>query len=68
MLLNLADLDTNQTLNCDVCIVGAGVAGQTLAMSLVEKGIDVLLCESGKRDFDSKIQSLAEGKNIGETY
>ena len=68
MLINLADLDSDKTFDCDVCIVGAGVAGQTLAMSLVEKGIDVLLCESGKRDFDPEIQTLAEGRNIGETY
>ena len=68
MLINLPDLDTEQTLICDVCIVGAGVAGQTLAMNLVSKGLDVLLCESGKRDFDADIQSLAEGRNIGETY
>lgn len=68
MLIDLPDLDSDQTLICDVCIVGAGVAGQTLAMSLVEKGLDVLLCESGKRDFDPDIQKLAEGRNIGETY
>ncbi len=68
MLIDLPDLDSDQTLICDVCIVGAGVAGQTLAMSLVAKGLDVLLCESGKRDFDPDIQKLAEGRNIGETY
>ena len=68
MLINLSDLEADQTLNCDVCIVGAGVAGQTLAMTLVEKGVDVLLCESGGRDFNSEIQALAEGRNIGETY
>lgn len=55
-------------MQCDVCIVGAGVAGQTLAMSLASKGIDVLICESGDRDFDSKIQTLAQGQNIGEAY
>lgn len=68
MIIDFADIADDQPLTCDVCIIGGGVAGQTLAMSLADKGIDVLLCESGKRDFDSKIQTLAEGKNIGETY
>jgi len=61
MLFNLRDLDSDKTMQCDICIVGAGVAGQTLAMSLAARGIDVLLCESGKHDFDPDIQTLAEG-------
>jgi choline dehydrogenase-like flavoprotein len=68
VLINSKDLENGHCLDCNVCIVGAGVAGQTLAMSLARNGIDVLLCESGKRDFDPETQKLARGQNSGETY
>ena len=68
VIIEFADLADNHELSCDICIVGAGVAGQTLAMALAEKGVDVLLCESGKRDFDPAIQTLAQGHNVGEPY
>ena len=52
----------------DIAIIGAGVAGQTLALKLLEHGCDVLLIEAGGRDFDKRAQSLADGRNIGEAY
>ena len=48
-------------LSCDVCVVGAGAAGQTLARRLAARGIDVLLIESGLTDFDEAHQDLAHG-------
>ncbi|HAN31933.1 MAG TPA: GMC family oxidoreductase [Myxococcales bacterium] len=46
----------NQTLRCDVCIVGSGAGGSVLAAELTAKGLDVVMLEAGgyftKADFD----------------
>ena len=49
------NIEHSQDLECDVCIVGSGVGGATLA-GLVEQGLDVIVLESGqhrwRKDFD----------------
>jgi choline dehydrogenase-like flavoprotein len=53
MEINLAQLDSSsiQTnpLRAEICIIGAGIAGLTLAHKLVQLGHDVLLLEAGGR-------------------
>ena len=68
MIIDLSKTENKTSLKAKVCIIGAGVAGQTVASRLADLNIDVLLLESGGRDFQPKTQALAEGKNIGETY
>lgn len=67
----------NQTLRSDtvekvieseICIVGAGAAGITLALKLSELGRSVLLLESGGFDYDGDTQALNDGQNIGQEY
>ena len=57
-----------ETLNADTCIIGAGVAGQTLAMRLKRGGQRVLLIESGGLEFKSSTQKLSDGDVSGEPY
>ena len=52
----------------DVCVIGAGVAGQTVARRLAANGRSVLVAESGGLDFDREVQSLAAGPNVGFEY
>lgn len=52
----------------DVCIVGSGPAGITLALSLEKLGKSVCLLEGGSEDFTEDSQALYKGKNIGDTY
>lgn len=52
----------------DVCIVGAGVAGQTLAMRLTELGRKTILVESGGLEYSSETQALSDGDVSGEPY
>lgn len=51
-----------------VCVVGAGVAGQTVARRLAAHGKPVLLVESGGIDFNHAVQMLAAGPNLGRDY
>ncbi|MBV9174152.1 MAG: GMC family oxidoreductase [Chloroflexi bacterium] len=50
------------TLETDVCIVGAGAAGCTLARELAGQDFKVFLIESGGIRYDGRIQALAKGE------
>ena len=52
----------------DVCIIGAGAAGITLARRLVQRGHTVSLLESGGLDFEQETQDLYRGANVGMPY
>lgn len=68
MLVDLAKTDHCPEFNADVCIVGAGAAGISLARQLMQAGKRVLLLESGGLDFENETQSLYEGDNVGMPY
>jgi len=57
-----------EEIETDICIIGGGVAGQSLAIKLAEFGHDSLILESGEADFKADIQALAQGPNLGEDY
>lgn len=59
---------TGEEIQADVCVIGAGVAGQTLAMRLAAGGKQVLLVESGGLEFSSETQALSDGDVTGEPY
>jgi choline dehydrogenase-like flavoprotein len=52
----------------DVCIVGAGAAGITLAETLAAKGRSVVLAEAGALEFTQQSQELYRGQVVGDTY
>ncbi len=60
----LIDLKNNTILNkqYDICIIGGGIAGLTIANELKNKNVTVAILESGNFDFDEKIQSLYKGE------
>ena len=54
------------TISADVCVVGAGAAGITLALSLSGRGMSVLLLEAGERTQDPRAQAHYEGEVTDE--
>jgi choline dehydrogenase-like flavoprotein len=64
LFLDTHDLPDAQTLEAQLCVVGAGAAGITLALSLRSTGIDVLLLEAGGRDFEAQSQALYDGEVV----
>ena len=55
-------------LQCDVAIVGAGAAGITLALALSDRGLKVVVLESGGLDFDQDVQARYQGRVAGRDY
>ncbi|MGK0359217.1 MAG: choline dehydrogenase-like flavoprotein [Bradymonadia bacterium] len=59
------DLDPRTVLNADVCVIGAGAAGITIAKTLAEKGRSVLLLEGGGFEREDASQRLYDGTYDG---
>lgn len=68
MLTDARTLVPGTTLEGDVCIVGAGPAGITLARQLAADGLRVLLLESGGRRRGEAAADLTDGAGSGEPY
>jgi choline dehydrogenase-like flavoprotein len=64
VLSDIADLPEDR-LRCDVCVIGAGAAGITLAMELSESALSVVLLESGGTGIESDTHELCRGRSIG---
>lgn len=52
----------------DVCIVGAGAAGITIANKLSESGLNIILCEAGSEEYTEASQKNYVGKVKGDPY
>ena len=52
----------------DLCIVGAGAAGITLALELEATGWRVCLLEAGGSVYEAETQRLLEGEVVGQAY
>jgi choline dehydrogenase-like flavoprotein len=66
MLLNASELPSGRVLQADVCIIGAGAAGISMALQLIGSGFDVLVLESGDLKPDPLTQALYAGSVVDE--
>jgi choline dehydrogenase-like flavoprotein len=66
MILDANTVPAGSSLQADVCVVGAGAAGISLALTLQEAGIDVLLLESGGDQAEPRTQALYAGSVADE--
>ena len=65
MLLDAFQREDGQDISTDICIVGAGAAGITIALKLAEAGVAVVLLESGGLNEENDTQALYQGQ-VGE--
>ena len=68
MIIDARAEETGTVVNADVCIVGGGLAGITLAREFLGTPFEVCLLESGGLQQESETQSLDAGENIGYPY
>jgi choline dehydrogenase-like flavoprotein len=65
---DLRSIDNDVEIKTDICIVGAGAAGVTLALQLIDRRIDVCLLESGGFALELDSQALYDGQTDGRPY
>ena len=68
MLKDLKDVSSGSTLVYDVCIIGTGPAGISVAKQLLDTGRRVVMLESGGEFSESKYQQLNKGENSGPRF
>src|SRR5690606_12444202 len=65
MIHDSRNLPDGTPIDADVCIIGGGAAGITIALSLLGTGIRVVLLESGGDGPDPATQALYAGEMAG---
>ena len=63
---DLRHFEDGQTIDAELCIVGSGPAGLTLAGEFIGAGISTLIVESGGMDHDAMYSALNEIESVGE--
>jgi choline dehydrogenase-like flavoprotein len=61
-------IDDQSIIEGDICIIGAGAAGITMALEWVNTPYKVILLEGGGFEYDDKVQELYNGKLTGQPY
>jgi choline dehydrogenase-like flavoprotein len=62
VISDLVELSARQSIESEICIIGGGAAGITVAQALIGRGIDVLLLESGGLKPEPRTQQLYAGE------
>jgi choline dehydrogenase-like flavoprotein len=68
MFVDARSVPTGTVIETEVCIVGAGAAGISLAREFTNSGFHVVLLESGGIELETATQELYAGANIGRPY
>lgn len=68
MHIDARTLENNTLIEGDICIVGAGAAGISIAREWINTPYKIILLEGGGFDYDEKVQELYDGKLTGQKY
>ena len=61
-------LENGTLIEGDICIVGAGAAGISIALEFMNSPYKVILLEGGGFEYEERIQKLYDGKTTGQPY
>ncbi len=65
MILDGRSIPSGTVLDADICVIGAGAAGITLALQLAGNALSIIVLESGGLDPDLDTQSMYRGELTG---
>ncbi|MGG9964680.1 GMC oxidoreductase [Ferruginibacter sp. SUN106] len=68
MHIDARQIDNQSVIEGDICIIGAGAAGISIALEWMNTPYKVILLEGGGFDYDDKVQELYNGKLTGQPY
>lgn len=66
--LDARAIPKNSSIKTDVCVIGAGAAGITLAREFMGATFETCLVESGGLEWDFDTQMLYQGESVGVPY
>src|SRR5580700_12217901 len=61
-------LPDNTLIEGDICIIGAGAAGISIALDWMNTPYKVILLEGGGFEYDEQVQELYAGRTTGQRY
>jgi choline dehydrogenase-like flavoprotein len=68
MYVDARNIDNGSLIEGDICIVGAGAAGISMALEWMNTPYKIILLEGGGFEYDDKVQELYAGKTTGQHY
>jgi choline dehydrogenase-like flavoprotein len=68
MYIDSRTVEDGTVVDSEICIIGGGAAGITLARELANSSFRVVLIESGGFEFDEETADLAQAVNTGREY
>src|SRR5688572_25487781 len=68
MHVDARELENNSIIEGDICIVGAGASGISMALEWMLSSQKVILLEGGGFEYDERVQELYSGKTTGQPY
>ena len=68
MHIDARQIPDNTLIEGDICIIGAGAAGISLALEWMNTPYKVILLEGGGFDYEAAMQDLYKGKTTGQRY
>ena len=68
MHIDARQLENNSTIEGDICIIGAGTAGISIALDWINTPHKLILLEGGGFEYDNEVQDLYKGGTSGQPY
>lgn len=68
MIVDSSELPSDAVITADICIIGAGAAGISIAQSFFSSSLTVALLEGGGMEYEEESQELYKGINKGFPY
>lgn len=68
MHIDARNIDNNSLIEGDICIVGSGAAGISMALEWLNTPYKVILLEGGGFEYEKQMQDLYKGKTTGQRY
>jgi choline dehydrogenase-like flavoprotein len=68
MYTDARNIENHSLIEGDICIIGAGAAGISIALEWINSPHRVILLEGGGFDYDPRMQDLYRGKTTGQRY
>jgi len=68
MHIDARSLENDSAIEGDICIIGAGTAGVSIARDWMDTPYKVILLEGGGLEYDDEVQDLYKGETTGQKY